>query len=42
MTLSYQPADRYSTFQWLELGMYVALAALLAGFAFRRIPRGLN
>ncbi|MEO3922497.1 hypothetical protein ABGB07_01225 [Micromonosporaceae bacterium B7E4] len=42
MTLSYQPADRYWTFQWLELGMYLALAALLAGFAFWRIPRGLN
>ncbi|MEN3608715.1 hypothetical protein [Plantactinospora sp. ZYX-F-223] len=42
MVLSYQPADRYWTFQWLELGMYLALAALLAGFAFWRIPRGLN
>ncbi|AVT35986.1 transporter [Plantactinospora sp. BB1] len=42
MVLSYQPADRYWTFQWLELGLYLVLAALLAGFAFWRIPRGLN
>jgi len=40
--LSYQPADRYWTFQWLEFGIYLLLAGLLAGFAFWRIPRGLN
>ncbi|GAA3734664.1 transporter [Plantactinospora mayteni] len=42
MTLSYQPADRYWTFQWLEVGIYLLLAGLLAGFVFWRIPRGLN
>ncbi len=41
-TVEYQPADRYWAFQWLELGAYLVLAALLAGFAFWRIPRGLN
>jgi ABC-type transport system involved in multi-copper enzyme maturation permease subunit len=41
-SLTYQPADRYWTFQWLELAVYLVLAALLAGFAFWRIPRGLN
>lgn len=40
--LTYQPADRYWTFQWLELGIYLLLALLLAGFAFWRIPRGLS
>jgi hypothetical protein len=40
--LSYQPADRYWTFQWLEFGAYLVLALLLAGFAFWRIPRSLS
>jgi ABC-type transport system involved in multi-copper enzyme maturation permease subunit len=39
---TFQPADRYWTFQWLEFGIYLLLAALLAGFAFWRIPRGLS
>jgi hypothetical protein len=30
---TYQPADRYWTFQWIEAGIYVALAALLVGAA---------
>lgn len=41
-TATYQPADRYWTFQWLEFGGYLALAGLLAGFVFWRIPRGLH
>jgi len=41
-TLTYQPADRYWTFQWLEFGIYLLLALLLAGYAFWRIPRGLS
>jgi hypothetical protein len=41
-TVTYQPADRYWTFQWIELGTAVGLSALLAGIAFWRIPRGLN
>lgn len=40
--VTYQPADRYWTFQWIELGTAVGLSALLAGVAFWRIPRGLN
>jgi ABC-2 family transporter len=42
MNLTYQPGDRYWTFQWLELAVYLVLAGLLAGFAFWRIPRGLS
>jgi hypothetical protein len=42
VSVSYQPADRYWTFQWLEFAIYLALAGLLAGFAFWRIPRGLS
>jgi hypothetical protein len=40
--ITYQPADRYWTFQWIELGVALGLSALLAGIAFWRIPRGLN
>ncbi|THV33444.1 ABC transporter permease subunit [Glycomyces buryatensis] len=40
--VTYQPADRYWTFQRIELATAVGLAALLAGIAFWRIPRGLN
>jgi ABC-type transport system involved in multi-copper enzyme maturation permease subunit len=35
----YQPAGRYWTFQWLELAIFLLLAALLAALAFRRIRR---
>lgn len=42
LTVTYQPADRYWTFQWLELAMYLLLAGLLAGYAFWRLPRGLS
>lgn len=41
-TAEYQPADRYWTFQWLESGIYVLLAGLVAGFTFWRIRRSLN
>ncbi|MDN3242806.1 ABC transporter permease [Glycomyces tritici] len=40
--VTYQPADRYWTFQWIEFGIAAGLAAVLAGVAFWRIPRGLN
>ncbi|MFE2283783.1 ABC transporter permease subunit [Streptomyces sp. NPDC059443] len=30
--VAYQPADRYWTFQWIETGVFLALAGLLAGF----------
>ncbi|BCJ33170.1 transporter [Actinocatenispora thailandica] len=39
--VAYQPADRYWTFQWLEFGGYLLLAAALAGLSFRRISRSL-
>ena len=41
-TVTYQPANRYWTFQWLEFAAYLILAGLLAGFAFWRIPRELS
>jgi hypothetical protein len=41
-SVTYQPADRYWTFQWLEFSAYLILAGLLTGFVFWRIPRGLS
>jgi hypothetical protein len=35
----YQPADRFWLFQYLEAGIFVALAALLLFLALRRIRR---
>jgi ABC-type transport system involved in multi-copper enzyme maturation permease subunit len=35
----YQPAGRYWTFQWLELAIFLLMAALLAAVVFRRIAR---
>jgi hypothetical protein len=35
----FQPADRFWTFQWIETGIFVALAALLVWLAVRRIRR---
>jgi hypothetical protein len=40
--VTYQPADRYWQFQWIEFGIALGLSAALAGIAFWRIPRGLN
>ncbi|MEU4425166.1 transmembrane transport protein [Actinoplanes sp. NPDC024001] len=31
---TYQPANRYWSFQWIELALYVGITALLAGFGF--------
>lgn len=31
---TYQPADRYWTFQWIELSLYTTVSLLLAGFGF--------
>jgi hypothetical protein len=36
---TYQPADRYWRFQWIELSAFLALTVLLAGFGFWRIRR---
>lgn len=41
-TISYHPADRYWRFQMIETGGYLALAALLTGFLYWRIPRGVS
>jgi hypothetical protein len=35
----FQPGDRFWTFQWIETGVFVALAALLLWLAVRRIRR---
>ena len=35
----FQPADRFWTFQWIETGVFVALAALLLWLTIRRIRR---
>lgn len=37
---TYQPADRFWTFQVIELGIYLALAAALLAASFALIPRG--
>ena len=38
-THTYQPGDRYWTFQWIELALYTAVALLLAGFGFGWLRR---
>lgn len=38
--VSYQPASRYWDFQWIETGIYLALALILAGLCFLRIRPG--
>jgi ABC-type transport system involved in multi-copper enzyme maturation permease subunit len=35
--LVYQPGDRFWALQWVELGFFLALSALLTWFCFRRI-----
>jgi hypothetical protein len=35
----FQPADRFWPFQWIETGVFAALAVLLVWFAIRRIRR---
>jgi hypothetical protein len=37
--VTYQPADRFWLFQWLETGLFVVLAALLILWAVRRLNR---
>ncbi|WP_033341093.1 ABC transporter permease subunit [Catenuloplanes japonicus] len=39
LTVSYQPGERYWTFQWLELAGFLTLAAASAGIAFWRVRR---
>jgi hypothetical protein len=37
--LSYQPADRFWTFQWIETGIYLAISALAIGATFWLVRR---
>jgi hypothetical protein len=37
--LSYQPADRLWTFQWIETGIYLAISALAIGATFWLVRR---
>jgi hypothetical protein len=37
--ITYQPASRYWPFQWIETGIFLALALVLAGFCFWRLSR---
>jgi hypothetical protein len=41
-TVSYQPASRYWTFQWLEFGIFLTVAILLAWSCFWLIRRRLS
>ena len=38
--VTYQPASRYWNFQWIETGIYLAVALILAGLCFLRIRPG--
>ncbi|MFI5958730.1 hypothetical protein [Cryptosporangium sp. NPDC051539] len=39
LAATYQPADRYWPFQWIELTGALVLSALLSGLAFWRLRR---
>jgi len=39
LVVSYQPASRYWTFQWTEMGIYAGLSLLLAGFCYWWVRR---
>ena len=39
MSSTYQPASRFMAFQWIEFGIFVGLALLLAWFVVRRVRR---
>jgi len=41
VAVTYQPTSRYWPIQWTETGIYLALAALLAGFCYWRVGRRL-
>jgi hypothetical protein len=40
--VTYQPASRYWTFQWMETGLFVTLALLLAGGSVWWVRRRLD
>ena len=37
--ISYEPASHYWPLQWVETGIFLALALVLAGFCFWRLGR---
>jgi hypothetical protein len=37
--VTYQPGDRYWTFQWWELALFALASALLCGYAYHRLRR---
>jgi hypothetical protein len=39
--VTYQPANRYWTFQWYELAIYVGAALIVSGFCFWWVRRRL-
>jgi ABC-2 family transporter protein len=41
VAVSYQPTSRYWPIQWAETGIFLALAAMLAGFCYWRVGRRL-
>ena len=41
IAVTYQPTSRYWPIQWTETGIYLVLAALLAGFCYWRVGRRL-
>jgi ABC-2 family transporter protein len=41
VAVTYQPTSRFWPIQWTETGIYLALAALLAGFCYWRVGRRL-
>ncbi len=41
VAVSYQPTSRYWPIQWTETGIFLALAAVLAGFCYWRVGRRL-
>jgi hypothetical protein len=40
--VTYQPSSRFWPFQWIETGIYIALALVLAGFCFWRLRHRLS
>jgi hypothetical protein len=41
VAVTYQPTSRYWPIQWTEAGIFLALAAVLAGFCYWRVGRRL-
>jgi hypothetical protein len=39
ISMTYQPAARFWTFQWIEFGIFIAFALVLAWFVVRRVRR---